>query len=330
MNKYLLSSLSHLGKKSLIKDLRDFYIPYRSTLNIAGNNTFGCEIEFKMQGYEKFVQSKDEESNYALNYLENKGYNYSWYVTCEENNHLEIVSDVLTDCEDTWNKLDDILSFLISNGAYYSGVCGAHVHVGKQILQGKKDNWEKFLMFWSVFEDVIIKFTNGEEYAERPNFNALSKRCANEVRSLVGNLDDKLNAIDVNLYNKMSSLNLNTTRVKFLFSHDDSNSYNVQNTVEFRSPNGTLNKVIWQNNINFFCKMMQALCDDDFDLDLLYYLFYEDENKDYVKKIGAAFLLSDLIFTNEFDKFCFLRQYYKDFNDPKTNDTLIKSSKFWR
>ena len=33
-------------------------------------------------------------------------------------------------------------------------------------------------------------------------------------------------------------------------------TYQKDNTIEFRFPNGTLNPIIWQNNINVFTKMM--------------------------------------------------------------------------
>lgn len=43
-----------------------------------------------------------------------------------------------------------------------------------------------------------------------------------------------------------------------------------------------------------------------------------------------AFELCDLIFDNDFDKKCFLRQYYKDFDDSVKSDLMIKSKPFWK
>ena len=44
------------------------------------------------------------------------------------------------------------------------------------------------------------------------------------------------------------------------------------------------------------------------------------------KNKATEYDLCDLIFNNEFDKKCFLRQYYKDFNKTQTS----RSTPFWR
>ena len=38
------------------ENLEDFYIPYRKTLDLPKNVTFGLEVEFKMDPFNKFYR----------------------------------------------------------------------------------------------------------------------------------------------------------------------------------------------------------------------------------------------------------------------------------
>ena len=54
----------------------------------------------------------------------------------------------------------------------------------------------------------------------------------------------------------------------------------------------------------------------------------EEELPKEVNFDNKAFELCDLVFDNDFDKHCFLRQYYKDFNNPKSHDEMEVSNNF--
>lgn len=43
------------------------------------------------------------------------------------------------------------------------------------------------------------------------------------------------------------------------------------NTIEVRCPNGTVNPVIWQNNINFFAKLFLYCSGNNFDIEFINY-----------------------------------------------------------
>ena len=80
--------------------------------------------------------------------------------------------------------------------------------------------------------------------------------------------------------------------------------YNVLNTIEFRSPNGTLSNIVWQNNINFFINLLLSCSDNNFDVEKMNFL-YDNKN------LSTEFDLIDLVYKDELDKMCFLKQYYK-------------------
>ena len=95
------------------------------------------------------------------------------------------------------------------------------------------------------------------------------------------------------------------------------NSRKARNTVEFRCPNGTLDEITWQNNVNFFVKFMILCKKGHFDKDKVLrrdsinkdkIFTYHDYNKLY---IDEALELVDLVFDNNLDKINFLKQYLK-------------------
>ena len=122
---------------------------------------------------------------------------------------------------------------------------------------------------------------------------------------------------ETNLYFLISNCatNLNALGNGLNFGHCNGANIDDKNTIEFRCPNGTLSHIIWQNNINFFVKLLLYCRSNNFDID-----FINKKMKNYeVKKLEQysdiylddAIELSDLIFDNELDKMYFLKQYLK-------------------
>lgn len=317
--------------KNIKKDeLKKFYIPYRKTLDLPRDVTFGLEIEFKIDGFNNSYKADFiDEDNAALSFLDEKGYDYNYEIQSEINNHIELISPVLTDKHKTWQELYDILLFIKNNGGYYSGVCGAHVHVGKNILNPDNDSWLNFFKIWYVFEDYITTFTNGENYMLRQNGKkracSINTICQQIIREYLENkyinfsllTNDKRNSIN------FPYKNLFCTPEEILKRVEKPRENNKCKTIEFRSPNGTINPVIWQNNINFFTKFMLSCKNKNLDTEKLEYLYNNKSN-------ANEYDLCDLIFSNEFDKMCFLRQYYKDFDNLYSKTQTSKSTPFWK
>ena len=101
----------------------------------------------------------------------------------------------------------------------------------------------------------------------------------------------------------------------------------TRNTIEFRSPNGTFEPVIWQNNLNLFTKMIEKV--KTIDVEKLYYDYFSnfsisvnEYNKIYFED---AIRFADLIFDKNIDKMYFLRQYLKN-ND--VSNRYVKTKRF--
>ena len=107
-------------------------------------------------------------------------------------------------------------------------------------------------------------------------------------------------------------------------------------TIEFRSPNGTFNPIIWQNNVNLLVHLFMYAKSDKFNEDKIMKrmkMMLEDNVSSKIYKYsriynGQAIELADMIFDNNLDKIYFLRQYVKDGN--VSNMTLVKSETFTR
>lgn len=239
---------------------------------------------------------------------------------------------MLTDDEHTWETLNNVLLFYVNNGAYIKQESAAHVHIGKQVLKGNLEYWLNFLKLLSIFEKQIVKFSNGERYYERKCFSIYSNWSSDILKKVIydiehDNYDEKLGMIS----DKFSTIRIQTENniIKDLFTFSNKTDCNINNTIEIRCPNGTLNKVIWQNNINFFCKMLLACSSDNLDIEYLSYLYKNLVLRNHKFKINMELLLCDMVFTDNLDKKCFLRQYYKDFEENKDYYDRPYSMPFW-
>ena len=107
------------------------------------------------------------------------------------------------------------------------------------------------------------------------------------------------------------------------------NTIKDKNTIEFRTPNGTTDYVIIQNNINFLVKLLLYSKNTDYNNDIIEKrirnletnidsYFYENVCLD------QALELVDLIFDNNLDKINFLKQYLKNYEETNRIDCKCK------
>lgn len=336
MGTTMLSTLDETSKEYLISELKEFYIPYRDSLELPKIATFGTEIEFSIPGYNNdYIEKlkKQGHNNGAKVFLSALHYPMIWECDKEDFEQIEIISDVLTDNKKTWKTLEYILKFLFNNHAYASEQSGAHIHIGKQLLKNNPEYCCYFLKLWSIFEKEIVRFSNGESYFERRNFSNVADYVSAEIKKIIlhlqsGKYDETIGILAY----KTNSIYFPPieSKISDLFTLEgDVGSDNKLDTIEIRCPNGTLNKVIWQNNINFFIKMILACASPTVDKELIDYLYQNTILDNKHISGNMELFLADLVFNNDFDKYCFLRQYYKDFEEPKKHDAYAKSKPFW-
>ncbi len=304
INKF--SKLSKIDLKELFLFLENYYIKYRYRLGINKKITFGVEIEF--DDYENYLDT--------FNFFEDNNISYS---SVEEatTNGFEINSCIMNDSFKDWADLRKVCRFLRKNKATTNkGNAGGHIHIGLQIFKNE-ENYDKFLKCYMLYEDILNRFLCGEYVNIRKNARYYAILCKNNVYNNETYFERK-KALYVG--------KMNFKRIK------------KRNTIEFRRPNGTLEEIIWQNNINAIIKMILTINKDDFDVEFIDYNIKKDidrikyrHDSAYDSEINIKKVLEfvDMFYDKNIDKLNFLKQYFKNYEQALQSKELIKTKKFW-
>ena len=283
--------------KEILNYLDDYEFDYKDKLNLPKNVLFGLEIE-----YENL-----KKINFSLP---------SNWINKEENTITdggEINSNPLIDSKDTWNKLKSVLESLEKEGAKMYDTAAGHIHFDSSILNRNFNTWLKLIKAWIMYEPIIYKFSTGE----RKDLRSFYKSYAFYLRYLLLNNLVNFDCMydSEELINKLN--NVCSRDYGLCLSNVDRNSN--KNTIEVRCPNGSLNPIIWQNNVNFFANFLLSINQKEIDEELFKYrkekYFLEHRyGRDYLKEdINLALELSDFVFLDDESKINFLKQYTKRF-----------------
>ena len=349
MSNDMISGINGKDLEQLMLCLDRYYLEYRNTLGIDDSITFGIEIEMehfkcKIQDYYDFqllinsiVGNDKWETKNDLSLRHGTGYEVEF--------GREISSDVLIDTEKSWIDIKNVCKVASSYGVI-GEKCGAHVHVGAQILGSNTLYWYRFLKLCSIYENIIYRFGYGEYLTHRPIIMEKTKPVAllydSKLPVISKTLDDDL----VHLLWKLNpGKNADLDSLKYygvsfwhMLCDDDWNLYkdydvvNKHCSVEYRAPNGTFDPIIWQNNINFFVKLLLYCKSPNFNDDILNKRRIEvgqilgDIEKYAEIYFNQAVELCDMIFDNNLDKIYFLRQYLKSFE--KSDKPFVKAKRF--
>lgn len=311
----LFSKFTKSELDNLFAYILNYKLEYRKHINLDKYSSFGLEIEFKSMVNDIYLP--DEFKEFRKWTLEKE---------CFVDGY-EFISPILFDKDKTWRELDLVCS-TISDYGKINSKCGAHIHIGTQVMGTKDVTWINFIKLWSIFEPIILKFTDGEYSFHRPFMDEYATIVREQFLYLYQRyLED--GQFFVEKFIQDSFCNRKSTAINFNNVAYDK-SFKKNNTIEFRSPNGTLNKVVWQNNVNLLVKLLECCRRNNFDseyLEKLYlkkskvYYFYNDYSKFY---IDLAIDFADIVFDNNLDKVYFLRQYLKDYPNVCTNYKKVK------
>lgn len=313
------SSLNSLDLQQLIDELNEFYLEYRTTLDLSKKVTFGVEIE-----YEKLNKKFTDE------YIKNKrGWTSKFDSTVATGG--EITSPIMTDEQLYWKDLRDICTFLKKKKAEVTENAGGHIHIGANILGRDVNAWKNFLKVYTLYENVIFRFAYGENLNGRKGISRYAEPISDKLLILYGTIDSACSIDDIahvlcsgSRYKAVNFTNI-TYENKFCENK-------MKNTIEFRFPNGTINEVIWQNNINVFAKLLTSVKEDVINMEYVDYRLKQilKENILYDNVIiKSALEFVDMIFDNNIDKVYFLKQYFKDYEETSSKE-LIMSKRFTR
>lgn len=311
----MVRELSELKKEELEDILNQTKILYRDNLGLDKNDTFGMEVEF-VEGLLDNVWNEVQTIS------------PDWKVgidptVCDDLMHGgEVRSPILYDAKSSWEVIDYILEDMNYFDCKINDYCAGHVHIGAQIMGEDLSNYADLVRFWAMYEDVIIKFAQGDYHKVRPlasfysapirdKIIACNKRlCRFDYESPNSFIDDILIFKEIIKDAKYSSIS---------FRNVYAPSEEEGNTIELRAANGSLNPVVWQNNINFYMNLLKKFS-DEYDKEKLRYKFDKDSNNkiNYERyDLEKASRLADFVFAKEIDKFYFLKQYTLQFPKKK-------------
>lgn len=309
----MLSKLSGYDLQDLIILFNNFYLDLRYNISLDNSITFGTELEFEDVDKEVI---RDKISYELIR---------NWIVKsdCSIINGGEVNSPILRDRESSWTELSKVCSILDENAKVGNSSAG-HIHIGAHILGDDVTSWLNFIKLWSVYENIIFRFSYGEFLMGRKCI----LRYARPIKDMLKDYYKQFKDNHVSLENMLVILSKKRDQaVNFAnVSKFNTGSFNLTNTIEFRCPNATFKPEIWQNNIKFFAKFLQysnsSLYDDDIveernKLDINNNLKYEMYNEIY---LNQALELSDMLFDNNLDKIYFLKQYLKNFGIVDKNN----------
>jgi len=328
-----ISMLSNGDRIYMMYLLKQYYLGLRKELNIDKDISFGLEIEFE-NAYRDLI----EQGIYSY-FPDN-----DWEVVDDGSliNGGEIRSPRLNDNENNWIDLSQVCD-IVDRNAYVMDNVGSHIHIGMHILGNNPKYWANFAKLWLAYENVIIRFLNGEYISHRSGMQQ-------QARSISVDLINKMDRID-RTYDDRSATHIikildsgmdridrrkrcvNLTNIEDFQPYQYNQKLN-KNTIEFRSPNGTFDPVIWQNNVNLLVYLLMYAKSEKFDYNLVNRRISQVKISDYVGNlrkynylyVDQAIELSDLIFDNNLDKVYFLRQYIKD--GSVTSKPFVKSRSF--
>lgn len=321
---YMFSKFNNSDLKEYLSFLKNYYIEYREKLFLDKHTPFGLEIE-----YECPLEEREEVDIFLSR--------FRYYESRDESDFGyeggEIVTPILHNCRLTWINTKEICKKLKELDVITNKKAGAHVHVGAHLLSDL-EKFKQFIMLYSSYENIIYRFSNGEYITGRENQFSSAYPIG---LYLIDILDDIMDARSFNeihdLFSFLSrSQGLNLKNIHF----DNIDSFKYKNTIEFRMANGTKEEIICQNIVNFYCKMVEASKNIEFDFDFLLYKIDQIANNiNYTffdnYDLNGALELSDIVFNNNLDKSNFIRQYIKDGTDLtklKNRSLEIKSGLF--
>lgn len=333
-----MSQLSNSDRLSMMWALNGGYLlDLRDELGISKDITFGLEMEF--ENANRGIIETD---------LANVFPSGNWKVVDDGSlyNGGEINSPRLTDEKQSWIDLSRVCD-IVSRNAQLLDHCSAHVHIGMHILGNNPKYWANFVKLWMAYENVIFRFLYGEYVSPRNGILEQARPISLDLSEKYdnGKLDDRARMGTAHYMFKLLDAGkdfrerrkraINFTNISDIEPYKY-NSEGEMRTIEFRSPNGTFDPVIWQNNVNLLVHLFMYAKSDKFDEDIvirrmkqiqaenipnnlrMYSRIYNEQVIEFV----------DLIFNNNLDKLYFLKQYIKDGN--VSNMSLVKSEPFTR
>lgn len=307
-------NFTNLNTRDIIGNALNNSFKLQPTIGLDKKYTFGIEIEFESAPLDSITD------------IENWKLIDEVFISKSIDNKVcggELISPIFVDNEETWIDISNKCKKLNMNGATTSNYTGGHIHIGSQILGEDSNSVKNFLNMWELFENIIYHFAYGYSDKDRLGIGFYANPIGKKIMT-TRTSKDGFNKFK-NYYHWINYFKQDKFQKRGGVSFKNFKGINAEdgNTIEIRCPNGTLDPIIWQNNINFFTRLLLAASSNNFDLELIEYLLKKKPRNEYELKnfkkenLDMAFVLCDMIYDNDIDKLIFLKQYLKIFTEEE-------------
>ena len=318
----MFSLLNYNDLNDILSYCSDYMLEYRDSLELDKDISFGIEIEYEnllRKNVDKYIYNRHNDWLSKLDGSLLRG--------------GEITSPIMKDDVSYWNDLKKICDYLKRKKVTTIGKTGGHIHVGASYLNKDIESWIIFLKLYVSYEHILYRFSFGDKISGRDCIDVYAKSVSERLISFFTRVSD----ID-NIFEFIKCLPRNNRNYSINFKNVS--CYYVDknvcgNTIEFRLPNSSVNEIIWQNNINTFCKMMMSSKKKVIDEEFLnykikndYISYYDNKLRYYNVDLKNSLEFVDLVFNNNKDKLYFLRQYLKNYQLNYGYNSSIKSKRF--
>ncbi|MCI8575074.1 MAG: hypothetical protein HFI09_01240 [Bacilli bacterium] len=297
-------------------------LPFRRDLTLNKKILLGNELEasgFSIQNCQQTKAFSDLSVPFLIDtaFERHKGGEYDkWIfshdstVTKKDLTGVEVISPISILNTPFLIELEKICLFLKNHGAFIDQFCSNHIHFDFRVFHKNINALKKFILIMSYYEPEWNRFFAGEFQELRIGTNYYARNITKRLYQL-----DKLHDLFA-----IDSLILFLNELKKLGRYHTVNCTSAsetkkisRNTIEERSPNGSLNPVILENNIYFLLKTVEYCLENDEWQNLYqeWLLLQGEENRS--PSLSKSRKLSRTIFQDKEDLRYFDWQYEKHF-----------------
>lgn len=223
--------------------------PHADEIRIDKNITYGIEIESEGDFYQ-FVM----ELEYLLPRSEQLAGKIDFWKAEQDASLIrgvEVVSPVLTDNAKSIEDIYIICSLLQKAGLKASERCGGHIHIGADHLKSK-EAYANLLEICGNTEEILFKISNEKGYVPRGDVLETAKSISPKInRAVKEGFLDISDDTDLNEFIEQIKDAQEERRYSINFKKE------TQRTIEFRTPNGTINPQTWVDNIRLFGRIVE-------------------------------------------------------------------------
>ena len=277
-----------MSNKEMVLDALNMKSTYRDKLELSPFTKFGLEIEMDHVSKKNIDKLKKE-------YNDKQGYNVHEDTSLKDGG-IELSTRFMGNREKNWVELKDLSDYLKRIKPQFersSLQVNLNCHMSYNELVA-------FLKFYAYYEDIIYRISRGNDRIMRYSYETYAMSILDRLKTVIKYGRDEMDIVNEFIYSKSFGISLKDQIGK-------ENLRSGINLIEFRTPNGTIDPILWQNYITLFQSMIDFFESDDwigyhFDIDKV-----DNNRSDF--DLNRAIEFANIVFVSDKEKLLFLKQY---------------------